>query len=52
MNDGIFINQSKYIRDFLKRFDMKNVKFCATPMSTKLKLDNDINRKLVDVIKV
>ena len=31
---------------------MKNIKFCAIPMSTILKFDNDIDRKSVDVIKV
>ena len=49
MNDDIFINQSKYIKDLFKGFGMKNVKFGATSMSTPLKLDNDIDKKSTDV---
>ncbi|KAG5532106.1 hypothetical protein RHGRI_026652 [Rhododendron griersonianum] len=39
--DGIFINQSKYIKDLLKRFDMEKAKPMGTPMSTSTKLDKD-----------
>ena len=49
MNDDIFINQSKYIKDLFKGLGMKNVKLDATSMSTTLKLDNNIDRKPVDV---
>ena len=44
MNDDIFINQSKYIKDLFKGLGMKNVK-----LGTTLKLDNDIDRKPIDV---
>ena len=49
INDDIFINQSKYIKDLLKGQGMKNVKLDTSSMSTTLKLDNNIDRKLVDV---
>ena len=49
MNDDIFINQSKYIKDLFKEFGTKNVKFGVTSISITLKLDNDLDRKLVDV---
>ena len=31
--DGIFINQSKYVKDLLKQFEMDNAKAIGTPMS-------------------
>ena len=46
--DGIFINQSKYIKDLLKRFGLENCKAFGTPMSSSLKLDKDKVDKLVD----
>ena len=49
MDDDIFINQSKYIKDLLKGLGMKNIKFGATSMCTPLKLDDDIDRKPTDV---
>ena len=49
MNDDIFINQSKYIKDLLKGQGMKIVKFGTSSMSTTLKLDNNIDRKSIDV---
>ena len=39
--DGIFINQSKYIGDMLKKFGMENAKAASTPMSTTTKLTKD-----------
>ena len=43
--DDIFINQSKYISDMIKKYGMESVKTVATPMSittklTKEKIDN------------
>ena len=49
MNDVIFINQSKYIKDLLKGQGMNNVKFGTSSISTTLKLDDNIDRKLIDV---
>ena len=46
--DGIFINQTKYARDILKKFGMNGVKSSKTPMSTTTKLNKDENGKPVD----
>ncbi|KAK8508672.1 hypothetical protein V6N13_116185 [Hibiscus sabdariffa] len=46
--DGIFINQSKYIKEKLKKFGLENVKPEATPMSSSIKLDKDEEGKCVD----
>ena len=46
--DGIFINQTKYARDILKKFSMNGVKISKTPMSTTTKLNKDENGKSVD----
>jgi hypothetical protein len=47
--DGIFINQSKHVKDLLKRFGMENAKAIGTPMSPSTKLDKDEKGKPVDV---
>ena len=39
--EGIFINQAKYVRDLLKRFDIDDSKTKNTPMSTTTKLGKD-----------
>ena len=49
--DGIFINQSKYIKDMLKKFGFEDVREIGTPMSPITKLDKDekgkdVNQKL------
>ncbi|KAF7151181.1 hypothetical protein RHSIM_Rhsim02G0176400 [Rhododendron simsii] len=41
-------NQSKYIKDLLKRFDMEKAKPMGTPMSTSTKLDKDEMGKAFD----
>ena len=46
--DEIFINQTKYARDTLKKFGMDGVKSSKTLMSTTTKLNKDENGKLVD----
>ncbi|CAH9101308.1 unnamed protein product [Cuscuta epithymum] len=48
MPDRIFINQSKYIHDMLKRFKMDNKSTMKTPMSPSQKLDSDPAGKPVD----
>jgi hypothetical protein len=48
--DDIFINQSKYNKDLLKRFMMAHVKKIETPMGTSTKLNMDGNGKNVDII--
>jgi hypothetical protein len=47
--EGIFLNQSKYIIDLLKRFRLTNAKAYETPMSPSTKLDKDEKGKPVDV---
>ncbi|KAH9705964.1 hypothetical protein KPL70_012065 [Citrus sinensis] len=45
---GIFINQAKYVKDLLKRFGYENGTVKSTPMSTTIKLDkNEKVRKLI-----
>ncbi|GKC41548.1 retrovirus-related pol polyprotein from transposon TNT 1-94 [Tanacetum coccineum] len=47
-SNGIFINQSKYILDILKRFGMENCDMVPTPMVEKAKLKLDLVGKPVD----
>ncbi|XP_058010221.1 uncharacterized protein LOC131183464 [Hevea brasiliensis] len=47
-NDGIFINQSKYIKDILKKFKMDDLKSIGTPISSTIKLEKDEKGKDVD----
>jgi hypothetical protein len=44
-NQGIFISQTKYIREMLKRFGMKYCKLVITPMQTSCKLRKDDDPK-------
>ena len=46
--DGIYINQSKYIKDILKKFGMEDSKPLGTPMSTGYKLSKNDDSKEVD----
>ena len=46
--DEIFINQTKYARDILKKFRMDGVKSSKTPMSTTTKPNKDENGKPID----
>ncbi|XP_057850758.1 uncharacterized mitochondrial protein AtMg00810-like [Cryptomeria japonica] len=46
--DGIFISQSKYASDVLKRFNMLNCKPSPTPVVIGLKLNKDDGSSLVD----
>nr|CAN80699.1 hypothetical protein VITISV_000889 [Vitis vinifera] len=41
LKEGTFINQAKYIRDLLKRFNMEEAKTMKTPMTSSIKLDMD-----------
>ena len=45
----IFLNQSKYVIDLLKRFRLENAKAYGTPMSPSTKLDKDEKGKPVNV---
>ncbi|KAI3746902.1 hypothetical protein L6452_09344 [Arctium lappa] len=46
--EGILINQSKYIRDILKKFNMTDSSVMKTPMATGTLLDADLSGKSVD----
>jgi hypothetical protein len=47
-NQGIFISQTKYIREMLKRFGMEDCKLVITPMQTNCKLSKDNDSKSTD----
>jgi hypothetical protein len=47
-NQGIFISQTKYIREMLKRFGMEYCKPVITPMKTSCKLSKDDDSKSTD----
>jgi hypothetical protein len=47
-NQGIFISQTKYIREMLKRFIMEDCKPVITPMKTSCKLSKDDDSKSTD----
>ena len=48
LDDGIFISQTKYIREMLKKFRMEDRKSISTPMITGCKLGKDDESKEVD----
>ena len=47
-NQGIFISQTKYIREILNRFGMEDCKLVITPMQTSCKLRKDDDSKSTD----
>nr|GEV41715.1 retrovirus-related Pol polyprotein from transposon TNT 1-94 [Tanacetum cinerariifolium] len=51
MEDGIFFNQSKYIKEMLKKFGLENSKPMKTLMSSDTKLTKDEECKSVDSTK-
>jgi hypothetical protein len=48
LKDGIFISQSKYLKDMLKKFGLENAKSIKTPMATNGHLDLDEGGTMVD----
>ena len=48
LNDGIFISQTKYPKELLRSFGMKNFGSKRTLMGTTTFLDKDENDKSVD----
>ena len=47
INDGIFISQTKYIKEMLRKFNMEDSKPVSTPMVTSCKLiKNDESLKV------
>ncbi|GJU06726.1 hypothetical protein Tco_1123156 [Tanacetum coccineum] len=51
MKDGIFFNQSKYIKEMLKKFGLEDSKPTKTSMSTEIKLTKDDEADSVDSSK-
>ncbi|GJX48625.1 hypothetical protein Tco_0273815 [Tanacetum coccineum] len=51
MEDEIFFNQSKYIKEMLKKFGLENSKPTKTSMSTEIKLTKDDEANSVDSSK-
>jgi hypothetical protein len=47
-NQAIFISQTKYIKEMLKRFRMEDCKPVITPMKTSCKLIKDDDSKSTD----
>ena len=48
-NDEIFIFQSKYVRDLIKKYGLEDASIAKTPMATATKLDQDDPGKCVDI---
>jgi hypothetical protein len=48
MKQDTFIHQSRYTKDWMKKFNMAELKLVSTPMSTTTTLDPDENGKGVD----
>ena len=48
LEEGIFINQAKYVKDLLKKYGLEGCKKVSTPMATSTKLDIDESGKAVD----
>ncbi|GKC73688.1 retrovirus-related pol polyprotein from transposon TNT 1-94 [Tanacetum coccineum] len=51
MEDGIFFNQSKYIKEMLKKFGLEESKLMKTPMSSDTKLTKDEECESIDSTK-
>lgn len=47
IKDGIFLSQTKYSKDLVNKFSLKNTSPSRTPISTTLKLHQDPSRKKV-----
>ena len=48
MKEEILINQSKYTKEILKKFEIENAKGIGTLMSPAYKLNKDQNGKSID----
>ncbi|KAK6151684.1 hypothetical protein DH2020_014319 [Rehmannia glutinosa] len=49
--EGIYISQSKYTKELLKKFDIEEGRIVSTPMATNVKIDKDEKGKSVDESK-
>jgi hypothetical protein len=47
-NQGIFISQTKYIREIINRFGMEDCKLVINPIQTSCKLSKDDDSKSTD----
>jgi hypothetical protein len=47
-SEGIFISQSKYVKDLVKRFSLDGKSHARTPMSTSVKISANLTGKQVD----
>ena len=45
LKDGIFLSQSKYVRELVKKFGLESTKHFRTPMPINLKLSKDESKK-------
>jgi isopentenyldiphosphate isomerase len=48
MKQGTFVQQAKYMKNLMKKFNMVELKPVSTPMSTTTSLDPDENGEAVD----
>jgi hypothetical protein len=48
LKDGIFVSQTKYLRDMFKKFGLEDAKAIKTPMATNGHLDFDEGGTIVD----
>ena len=48
IEEDIFINQAKYVKDLLKKYKLEGCKKISTPMATSTKLDADEAGKVID----
>ena len=48
LSDGIFINQSKCLKDILKKYSFSDSKSAKTPMQPRMKLHPDIEGERVN----
>ena len=48
LDDGIFINQARYVTNLLSKYGFENCKHLSTPMSVNVKLDLDSKGQNVD----
>ncbi|GKC65937.1 retrovirus-related pol polyprotein from transposon TNT 1-94, partial [Tanacetum coccineum] len=51
IEDGIFFNQSKYIKEMLKKFELEDSRPTKKPMLTEIKLTKDDKANSVDITK-
>ena len=49
VKDGIFISQTKYIYDIIKKFDLTDCSYDKTPMTTATKLELNTKESKVDI---